>query len=126
MRRERKGHLTLEEQRRYRLAKRRIREFEPVLVAMPHKGAVEICRLDDAVILLVGHWPSAFASTAKRLAAVSLCREALEGKVWSDQARVAFVSAAEEAGLLISPQEPKTCQEPKISQEPKACQEPKT
>lgn len=104
MRRER---LTPEEQRRYRLAKRRIREFEPVQVAMPHKGAVEICRLDDAVILLVGHWPSAFASSAKRLAAVSLCREALEGKVWSDLARAAFVSAAEEAGLLVAPPGPR-------------------
>ena len=95
--------MTPEEQRRFRLAKRRIREFEPVRVAMPQKGSMDICRLDDAVILLVGHWPSAFAASAKRLAAVSLCREALEGKIWADLARAAFVSAAEEAGVLDEP-----------------------
>ncbi|CAH1654272.1 MULTISPECIES: DUF982 domain-containing protein [unclassified Chelatococcus] len=96
----RKGHLTPEEQRRYRLAKRRIREFEPVPVVVAKRGAVEICRLDDAVILLIGKWPPAFATSAKRLTAISLCREALEGRIWPDIARKAFVSAAEEAGLL--------------------------
>ncbi|CAH1649854.1 hypothetical protein CHELA1G11_14212 [Hyphomicrobiales bacterium] len=92
--------MTPEEQRRYRLAKRRIREFEPVPVVLANKGAVEICRLDDAVILLIGKWPPAFATTAKRLTAISLCREALEGRIWPDIARQAFVSAAEEAGVL--------------------------
>ncbi|MBS7697186.1 MULTISPECIES: DUF982 domain-containing protein [unclassified Chelatococcus] len=97
------------------MAKRRIREFEPVPVVVANKGGVEICRLDDAVILLIGKWPSAFATSAKRLTAISLCREALEGRIWPDIARKAFVSAAEEAGVL-DPGQPAA--EPQVPRRP--------
>jgi hypothetical protein len=60
----------------------------------------------EAAELLIGEWPSVGPGDAYR-AATRACLGALEGSVPVEQARQAFIAAAQEVGLFVRESDPR-------------------
>lgn len=73
---------------------------KPVPVAIGVFGEIQnLCNAGQAVDLLAKHWRS--AGSQKHLAALRLCKQALNGDVSAEVARDAFVDAAREAHVFV-------------------------
>lgn len=73
---------------------------KPVPVAIGVLGEIKnLCSAGQAVDLLTKHWRS--AGSPKHLAALRVCKQAVNGDVSADVARDAFVDAAREAHIFV-------------------------
>ena len=80
----------------------------PVLIDWQASVAINLDRLggprfvgstQEAALLLIDHWP--VRCGAAFLHALRICAEALEEEVPPEEARLAFVAAAEEADIIL-------------------------
>ncbi|MCT8991247.1 DUF982 domain-containing protein [Chelativorans sp. SCAU2101] len=62
----------------------------------------DIVSVRQAAEFLILHWPEAHSGSWKHVHAQTACLDVLEGKRDAEDARRAFLEAAEEAGILSS------------------------
>ena len=64
------------------------------------RHSMEVHTIEKAAALLLERWPAAYQHSAACVDAHKACLAALEGVGTAENARLAFLKAAEEAGIL--------------------------
>jgi hypothetical protein len=83
-------------------------QMEPVAVWEGIQVRRLLTSIEDAELFLVHQWPSQYRGKKLHLRAQIAVLAALDGSGTADEARTAFVAAAEQAKVLATPSQPPT------------------